>query len=540
MIAFQCPKCGASMKFDPEQQIMYCEYCGSTMDLEKYNDQLHDKGQFIATEYHCTQCGGTIMATDATAATFCSYCGSPVALTGNMTAQKAPKKIIPFKITKVGCMKAYEKKVRKSFFAPDWMLDPEAERKFRGIYMPYYSHSFHGEGYFDGQVKVFYTSGLYDYTDTYDLATPVKVDYKNIVGDASVAFPDTMSYNLGKPDPAKEVDFKPAYLSGFYADLSDIREDRMLDYAGDLVTQQILKEGRAPITIGSHTTNVYVGPAMADIANKGLEVNTDTVLNPVWFMSNRRGDKISYAAVDGVDCDVAVDIPIDFKKYLLVAILVTGIISAVFNLMNIVPDPETVLNLSVWMAIVGWIISSREYAKLWRRRKGYDDIGSMDDDAFLKVRETLNKPVKRLKNRAKNAKDRVTGMNGCLPVIIIILAIPLFPFAAAAITFLFPCFVVYAIIKAVTGNGIGFGKNKVKDFKPPFMVRLLRSLPFIVSMLVAIDAQTTFAENDTVQYAIAFAAIGINVLMNFYTVRMQNDYAMRDIPVFTQKRGGDM
>lgn len=537
MIAFRCPQCGASMKFDPEKQIMSCEYCGSTMDLEKYNSSLKEKGQFIATEYTCAQCGGTIMATDATAATFCSYCGSPVALTGNMTAQKAPKKIIPFKLTKKGCTIAYEEKVRKSFFAPDWMLDPGAEQKFRGIYMPYYSHSCTGKGYYQGQAVARYQSGSYDYTDVYDLATPVNVNFSNIVGDASMAFPDTMSYNLGKPDPAKERDFELSYLSGFYADLSDIREDRMLNFAGDMAVRKMLAEKTARINAGGRTASANIGPSLAEIAQRGMEVRTDTVLNPVWFMSNRRGKKISYASVDGADGDVAVDIPIDFKKYLLVVIVAAAFITTLFNIMDFVPAPEGVLNWSVWLAVAGWAVSGREYNKLWRRKNGYDDIGSMDEDTFIKVRDSLAKPTRRLLSRAEKAKTDVKSRSGCLFVLLIILAVPVLPAAGALAIFFFPLYLVYAVIKAAKGGG---KKGKVKEFKAPFLKRLLRALPFIAVILVAVTATDTFAENDTIQYAVAFAAIGVNVLMNFNTVRMQNDYAMRDIPVFTQKRGGDM
>ena len=531
------------MIFDPATQQMICEYCGQTMTLADYNDTLKEKGQFIATEYNCAQCGATILATDATAATFCSYCGSPVALTGNMTAQKAPKKIIPFKFTKKQALFQYENKVRKSFFAPDWMLDPEAEQRFRGIYMPYYSHTLKGQGFYKGNAIARYSSGSYDYTDTYDIESPVTATFKNIVTDASVAFPDTMSYNLGKPDEGKEVTFMPSYLSGFYADVSDIREDHMMTMVNSIATQELLRSSTTTIPLRGHTASVNIGPALADMTQKGLEVETDTVMNPVWFMSNRRRDKISYAAVDGVDGDVAVDIPIDFKKYLLVAVLVCGFLAAIFNLLNFVPTPEAVLNMSWILAVVGWIISSREYGKLWRRKHGYDDLGAMDEDTFLKVQNTLAKPLKRLSNRAEKAKTKAKGMSGCLMIILIIVAIPIIPFVFSIGMLLFPFFLVYAIIKAIVNatNGKNVKNSaKVKEFKAPFLSRFLNALPFIAVIILSLTFQDMYAENDTMQYAMAFAGIGVNVLMYLNIVRMQNAYAMRDIPVFTQKRGGDM
>ena len=50
---------------------------------------------------------------------------------------------------------------------------------------------------------------------------------------------------------------------------------------------------------------------------------------PVWFMSYRNGDRITYATVNGQTGKVAADLPIDIKKYLLFSGVLALIIFAI-------------------------------------------------------------------------------------------------------------------------------------------------------------------------------------------------------------------
>lgn len=535
MVVFQCPFCGAPIEFQAGTHEMRCEYCDSVIDIDEYEKTLKEKGQFLATEYNCTQCGALILATDATAATFCSFCGSPVALTGRMTGVHAPKSIIPFGLDRDACAARYKAVVEKSYFAPDWMLDPEAIQRFRGIYMPYYRHTLTGRSYYRGRVNTYFTSNGYDYVNVYEIETPVTVRFGNIVCDASAAFPDTMSYNLGRPSEKKEKPFKLSYLSGYYADIGDIREDRMAALANTLALRRLREETIASVNVQGHTAYVDLRSAYTDIHSRGMELSADTVMNPVWFMCNRRGSKISYAAVDAVDGDVAADIPIDFKKYTVTALVVCGFLSAVLNLVGIVPSPYSVSILSALLAILGSILADREYSRLWRRQNGYDNIGAMSDDLYLKLQRSLSKPLSRFRKKSVG-NGTVSGAVSCLKKVGIgCLILFLLPFILGAAPILLPVYIGYLLINYAVDSK----KKEVRRMKPPLGRRLLRFLPFLAVVLFCFLAPGFFPNDDTLQYLAAFASALVSILMYFGLVRDQNEFAMRDIPIFTEKRGGD-
>lgn len=102
---YECPNCGGNLKFSIEDQLMKCDYCQTTFDpysLKKEND-AEELFAFEATIFTCPQCGGEILSTDNSAAEFCSFCGASTILSGRLSNEKRPVRIIPFKITEDSC-----------------------------------------------------------------------------------------------------------------------------------------------------------------------------------------------------------------------------------------------------------------------------------------------------------------------------------------------------------------------------------------------------------------------------------------------------
>ena len=109
---YKCPNCNAELKFDPATQKLSCDYCLSafTIDqikeiyaqqetaLPKEEQQAQDDFAEHTNLYHCTSCGADIMADDQQTATFCYYCHNPVILSGKLTGDFKPSKIIGFKV----------------------------------------------------------------------------------------------------------------------------------------------------------------------------------------------------------------------------------------------------------------------------------------------------------------------------------------------------------------------------------------------------------------------------------------------------------
>ena len=227
---YECPNCGGNLKFEIASQKMFCAYCESRLEpeeVEKESDTTQSDS-FEVNVFLCPQCGGEMLSGDKDATAFCSYCGSANILTPRISREKRPRYIIPFKKSKEDCKKAYVRKMRKAFFVPKEYRDAEFIDGFRGIYMPYWSYRLTQRGPVDFGGKISERHGDYVHTKHYRLTGELDASYEGYSFDASTSFYDNISEALG-PYQVKDMrDFSPAYLSGFYADVADVKTDLYL------------------------------------------------------------------------------------------------------------------------------------------------------------------------------------------------------------------------------------------------------------------------------------------------------------------------
>ena len=221
---YECPNCGGNLKFDIESQLLQCEHCLTTQDpYSTPEDQgAEEHNDFDVTVFTCPQCGGEILSTDTSAAEFCSFCGVSTILHSRISRQLRPSHIIPFKMTKDACKKAYLSRMRRALFAPNELKDEKHIDGFRGIYMPYWAYSITQKGPVSMKGEKSYRKGDYIYTDHYDLTGEIDASYYDISYDASSSFSDSISERIAPFNVRDSRKFTPAFLSGFYADTADV------------------------------------------------------------------------------------------------------------------------------------------------------------------------------------------------------------------------------------------------------------------------------------------------------------------------------
>ena len=353
-----CPSCGAGLRFDIATQNAVCDYCNSQFDPKKITDSTYDDAKtqktFDSYVYVCPTCGAEVDTTDKNDAVgFCPYCGGASMIFDKMRRDWAPDKIIPFRITKEQCKELYVAEVKKHFFVSSKFRDPALIDSFRGIYMPYCDF----EGVLDDPVFLKargreFDEGDYHYRTNYFDIRGV-AHYKVTGGsahDASVAFDDHISERLAPFDRRYEKGFRPVYLSGFYAEAGDIS---MNDYG------PVLWDKMLPIVTEKMGSDPLVKQAAP---NEHLKIDTSSTDNrvpmkivsggrrlyPVWFMSYRRGKKITYAAVNGQSGKVVADLPLSPLKILLTALVCSAVIfGLLFLLMHFLPTLPAVTTLGV-------------------------------------------------------------------------------------------------------------------------------------------------------------------------------------------------
>ncbi|MBR5337994.1 MAG: hypothetical protein IK152_08410 [Lachnospiraceae bacterium] len=529
MVAFRCPHCGADISFDPDQQSMQCEYCGSTITIEDYERAQTKEGYYVTNELSCTQCGAVIYSTDTTMATFCSYCGSSVLLRNRIVQEKKPDYIIPFSVQKEEAARIYRDRVDSILLAPKWMDEDATVEKFRGIYMPFhllrysYDIKYTGEGTSNTVEREH--GKKYDVFRTYRVEeAPIKAEYDFIPVDASSSFPDNMSRALCPFTKKKLKQFKEPYLAGYYADSSDVPAELYADKYANVIKQSVVKDGKMNI----HNVDFDSSDIVNNYELKGEYFSS---LLPVWFLSYRNKKRINYAAVNGDTGELVVDIPIDFKKYLGVSLIIAALFSVILNIF-LTLTPGKMLFATTFLSFVAFLVANNLLNDTHRRIMHYDDAGYTGVDVD-KVQDKARK-----KNKGKNSHLVlkvvlilfVTGLIGAISE-----DIPIFGFVGIAF---FPVAIAVLFISAARSGSSTRGLG-VKVKKAPIYRKILTLIKPIAAMVLGAYVYGIGTVNDMAFYTAAIFSIIMIVLTAFDVVRIQNRYTMRDIPLFTEKRGGE-
>ena len=298
-----CPTCGAALRFDIASQKMACDHCGNLFETQKLSDNSSRddarSSQFDSYVYICPSCGAELLTTDKNDAVgFCQYCGGASMIYEKMRQEWKPDYIIPFKVTKEDCKKAYCKEVRRHPFVSRKYSKSDLIESFRGIYMPYWSY----RAVMSGQFRVPAQSGRQHVS-------------------------------------LQQMPFAPGYLSGFYAESGDVSAHEY-DSAINLETKDdavnILVNDNA---VKSCCEKLKITPNPDEVRAKVNIESAKRTLNPVWFMSYRNGKQITYATVNGQTGKVAADLPLNPLRILLFAL---GLSAAIFGiialLMNVIPS----------------------------------------------------------------------------------------------------------------------------------------------------------------------------------------------------------
>lgn len=415
----KCPHCGGEMDYLPGTEVVKCEYCGSEFVPQELEDERQvvaseyqektmeepeaaekkqrrkDKNTIEATVFTCPQCGGQIYSLDQSAVTFCSYCGSQVTLQSRLSHIRKPDVVIPFKLTAEQGMQEYFSKVKHSLFVPSSMKKDSEVEKLRGIYMPYWIYNVKAPEVLNLSSKTETRSGNYVISDHYSTTISANGAIEGIAYDAASAFSDEMSGAIAPYDFREAKEYTPAYFSSFYADQGDVGgylyEDDAIRVAAEAYAENVY-----------HPDMQKYGLDKEKVADQFVTDGVDRKLGyyPVWFLANRnkKGNRISYATINGQTGKAAVDLPVDFKKYLLASLIVAVPIFVVLTLF-LTMTPKILAFVVMALSIVAVILANHKMNEVYTRKGMLDDLGllSIDPASQKKVDEALANKRKKKK-----------------------------------------------------------------------------------------------------------------------------------------------
>lgn len=212
---FTCKNCDGNMIYSPEKKSMFCPYCDS---LDSHQCKTSDE----ADKMICPSCGGEFAPEEFDSTVQCPYCDSYIILDDRVQGQYLPRYVLPFQMGKEVCKKSLREKFKRYTFAPVDFLSEMRLNGIKGIYVPFWFFNYKTRDHFQGEgTKVkSWVSGNNRYTETsyFNVVRDMDIDFEKIPADASVKMPDDVMDLMAPYDYGQLEEFKPEYLSGFFAE----------------------------------------------------------------------------------------------------------------------------------------------------------------------------------------------------------------------------------------------------------------------------------------------------------------------------------
>lgn len=291
---YACPGCGVALEFDPESQKLYCGYCGHAYTVEELEEQQLAMEELLKKQVshtssdgednddaermirrrtipmqvlHCNSCGAELMVTRTEASTFCAFCGQATVIVDRVAGCLEPDVLIPFKVTREEAEQKIRRELESRWFVPREIKEFEPER-LSGIYLPCWMYDIY---YGEAQQRSYHTIA----DDEVRVRLRVgDVALRNLVLDASSQVPDEYSKRLEPYDFREQVEFDPAYLSGFYSDRFDVDyrtlEKTALERVGKMFERDMKKSA---------------GGAKVSSEEVHMITRAKYALLPVWFLT---------------------------------------------------------------------------------------------------------------------------------------------------------------------------------------------------------------------------------------------------------------
>jgi len=338
VLTYKCKNCSGELLFNPETQKFVCEYCNGsftqsdleklepkkdeTKEAEKISEDTALKQSEDTNLYTCNSCGAEIVTDSTTAATFCYYCHNPVVLMGRLDGNFLPNRIIPFKINRSSAIDKFVGWTKKKHFVPKDFYSQDQIELLTGVYFPYWLVDSDSKSELTANAKKIrtWTTGKMSYTETshYSLTRHGDIHLEDVIKTALKKANKKLVESVQPFDEKELQKFSMTFLSGFQAEKRDIEQaDLENEVNADIkgYCEALLK---GTMQGYSDVTPTYSNTLINNIA-------WEYTLLPVWAMTYKYKNETFYYAMNGQSGKTCGKLPVDMKKLLAVA----GIISAI-------------------------------------------------------------------------------------------------------------------------------------------------------------------------------------------------------------------
>lgn len=335
----ECPNCGDNILFEISNQSFPCPSCGSVFTFQQLDEILSDDkkndmwemvqsqnsqgaqsvdrrdgGAYENNVIHqeCPSCGAEVVTEPGTAASFCAFCGGHIVLVDRLqAAEKAPRSILPFKITRERAQEIYMEKIRRKIFLPKEMKKREYGERFQSMYVPFGLYGSLCKGSVTARCEnvSMWSDSDYNYTktDTYEARRAGAVTFENMPFDAAEMMNSTMMHAIEPFELEEITDFSAYYMSGHSVAVPDTPAETLLqryeEKAGEETANQLLD-----------TIHGYDHVSLRASSHSLGAVSSEYAVFPVWLMTSQYNGKQYQVAINGQTGKCTGTFPINTRR----------------------------------------------------------------------------------------------------------------------------------------------------------------------------------------------------------------------------------
>lgn len=337
----KCPQCGGIMDFNPSTGNLKCPYCDyeETIPVAKETPKKAQELDFYAAEHTanrdwgvetktvlCKACGAESIYDALQTSAVCPFCGSNQVMDANDKDTMAPGGVVPFRISDREASDLFKKWIKRKWFCPKLAKDSAKPKKFKGIYLPYWTFDTDTFSTYQGEYGIEHT------TRDRDGNTKTRTDWHNTSGTYSEFINDelvlasknndtSMLRKLEPFDTENNKSYKPEYIAGFAAERYSLGLKDAWTVARKSIKEKLTRSISQKIKRERNADSVR---------NVKLDTNYDNItykylLLPIWISNFKYNDKVFQFMVNGQTGKVAGKTPISIPKVIITVLAIIAI-----------------------------------------------------------------------------------------------------------------------------------------------------------------------------------------------------------------------
>ena len=345
---FPCHTCGADMRFDPGDEQLICDHCGSTepidhgpwtrsaavreQDFRNAIEAGLGTAEMEETRVStCPNCAAHVEFDPAVHSTECPFCATPVVTDTGTSRQIKPAAVLPFMLEETEARIEMTRWLGSLWFAPNGLMEYARKgRKLVGVYTPCWTFDADTKSSYRGQRgTVYHESRTVNRNGKSETIRVAKVRWRAVRGRvarffddvlivASTALPDKFRKGLIHWDLTRLEPYQPEYLAGFRSEAYTIELREAYVEARAVMDRQILRDVRFDIG-GDRQRVEHIDTEVRDVTFKHILV-------PVWIAAYRYRGRSYRFVVNGQTGQVAGERP--WSAWKIAIAMVVGLVLA--------------------------------------------------------------------------------------------------------------------------------------------------------------------------------------------------------------------